>query len=44
MFNQVKNTKVYEQIVDQIKAMVEDGTLKKGDKLPTERVMAEDLV
>ncbi|AYE34024.1 FadR/GntR family transcriptional regulator [Clostridium septicum] len=43
MFNQVKNTKVYEQIVDQIKAMVEDGTLKKGDKLPTERVMAEDL-
>ncbi|ATD54164.1 FadR/GntR family transcriptional regulator [Clostridium chauvoei] len=43
MFNQVKNTKVYEQIVEQIKSMVEDEILKKGDKLPSERVMAEDL-
>ncbi|MDC4427159.1 GntR family transcriptional regulator, partial [Acinetobacter baumannii] len=29
--------------VEQIKSMVEDEILKKGDKLPSERVMAEDL-
>ncbi|UUR87197.1 FadR family transcriptional regulator [Clostridium perfringens] len=35
--------KVYEQVVDQIKEMVRVGQIKKGDKLPTERVMAEEL-
>lgn len=43
MFKPVKNTKVYEQVVDQIKEMVRLGRIKKGDKLPTERVMAEEL-
>lgn len=43
MFKPVKNTKVYEQVVDQIKEMVRVGQIKKGDKLPTERVMAEEL-
>ena len=43
MFKPVKNMKVYEQVVDQIKEMVRVGKIKKGDKLPTERVMAEEL-
>lgn len=43
MFTPIKNTKVYEQVVDQIKSMIIDGTLKKGDKLPTERDLAEQL-
>jgi GntR family transcriptional repressor for pyruvate dehydrogenase complex len=43
MFTPIKNTKVYEQVVEQIKRMILDGTLKKGDKLPTERDLAEQL-
>ena len=43
MFKPVKKMKVYEQVVDQIKEMVRVGQIKKGDKLPTERVMAEEL-
>jgi len=40
MFNPIKITKVYEQVIQQIKDMIADGTLKKGDKLPSERDMA----
>jgi GntR family transcriptional repressor for pyruvate dehydrogenase complex len=43
MFTPIKSTKVYEQVVDQIKQMIIDGTLKKGDKLPTERELSEAL-
>src|SRR5699024_3842640 len=43
MFKPVKNMKVYEQVIVQIKEMVRVGQIKKGDKLPTERVMAEEL-
>lgn len=43
MFNPVKNTRVYEQVVEQIKEMVKNGTVKRGEKLPTERDMAEQL-
>jgi GntR family transcriptional repressor for pyruvate dehydrogenase complex len=43
MFTPIKNTRVYEQVVEQIKRMIIDGTLKKGDKLPTERDLAEEL-
>ncbi|GAB6169860.1 FadR/GntR family transcriptional regulator [Clostridium carnis] len=43
MFDEIKSTKVYEQVVEQIKTMVKAGVLKRGDKLPTERVMAEEL-
>lgn len=43
MFNPIRNTKVYEQVVDQIRKMIEDGTLKKGDKLPSERSLVEQL-
>lgn len=43
MFTPVKNTKVYESVVSQIKLMINTGDLKKGDKLPTEREMSEQL-
>jgi len=41
MFNPIKVTKIYEQVIQQIKDMIADGTLKSGDKLPTERKLAE---
>jgi len=43
MFSPIKNTKVYEQVIDQIKDMIEKGLLKKGDKLPSERGLVEQL-
>lgn len=43
MFSPIKNTKVYEQVIDQIKEMINEGTLKKGDKLPSERDLVEQL-
>ena len=43
MFSPIKNTKVYEQVIDQIKDMIDKGTLKKGDKLPSERNLVEQL-
>ncbi|WP_312654281.1 FadR/GntR family transcriptional regulator [Proteiniclasticum sp.] len=41
MFTPVKNTKVYEQVIEQIKYMITSGELKKGDKLPPERELVE---
>ncbi|MFT5873393.1 MAG: GntR family transcriptional repressor for pyruvate dehydrogenase complex [Clostridium sp.] len=43
MFSPIRNTKVYEQVIDQIKEMIDKGTLKKGDKLPSERNLVEQL-
>jgi GntR family transcriptional repressor for pyruvate dehydrogenase complex len=43
MFSPIKNTKVYEQVIDQIKDMIDKGVLRKGDKLPSERVLVEQL-
>jgi len=43
MFSPIKNTKVYEQVIDQIKDMIDKGTLKKGDKLPSERNLVLQL-
>lgn len=43
MFNPIKSTKVYEQVIDQIKDMINEGTLKKGDRLPSERSLVEQL-
>lgn len=43
MFTPIKNTKVYEQVIDQIKEMIKNGTLKRGDKLPSERDLVEQL-
>lgn len=34
---------IYQQIVNQIKAQVMDGTLKAGDPLPSMRVLAQQL-
>lgn len=42
MFKPVeKSLKVYEHIMEQIKILIANGTLKKGDKLPSERALAE---
>ena len=43
MFSPIKNTKVYEQVIVQIKDMIDKGTLKKGDKLPSERNLVQQL-
>ncbi|MBU5484859.1 FadR family transcriptional regulator [Clostridium sp. MSJ-11] len=43
MFTPIKNTKVYEQVIEQIKDMINKGILKKGDKLPSERDLVEKL-
>jgi GntR family transcriptional regulator len=34
---------IYQQIIDQIKAQIADGTLKKGERLPPVRELATDL-
>ncbi|WP_027632217.1 FadR/GntR family transcriptional regulator [Clostridium hydrogeniformans] len=43
MFTSIKGEKVYKQVINQIKEMIIEGKLKKGDKLPSERDMAEQL-
>lgn len=43
MFSPIKSTKVYEQVIEQIQSMIASGDLKKGDKLPSERQLAEQL-
>lgn len=42
-FKPIQQQKIYEQIVEQIKVMISQGNLKPGDKLPAERVLAENL-
>ncbi|MCK8817013.1 FadR family transcriptional regulator [Natroniella sulfidigena] len=42
-FNPVQDKKVYQQIIDQIKQMIYQGQLKKGDKLPSERTLTAEL-
>jgi GntR family transcriptional repressor for pyruvate dehydrogenase complex len=39
----VERTTLHEQIVKKIKTMIEDGTLKPGDSLPSERQLAKDM-
>jgi GntR family transcriptional regulator len=34
---------IYQQIIDQIKAQIADGTIKKGDRLPSVRELSADL-
>jgi GntR family transcriptional repressor for pyruvate dehydrogenase complex len=43
MFTPIKNTTVSEKVIEQIKEMVSNEVLQKGDKLPSERSMAEKL-
>ncbi|GAB6138574.1 FadR/GntR family transcriptional regulator [Halanaerobaculum tunisiense] len=42
-FNPVKEKKIYEKIIDQIRDMIYQGKLKKGDKLPSERKLTKSL-
>lgn len=43
MFQQIPTNKVYTQIINQIKDSINEGQLKKGDRLPSERIMSEQL-
>jgi GntR family transcriptional regulator, transcriptional repressor for pyruvate dehydrogenase complex len=40
----VKSTRIYEEIVRQIKTMIAEGRVKGGDRLPPERELAEKFV
>jgi GntR family transcriptional repressor for pyruvate dehydrogenase complex len=40
----VKSTRIYEEIVRQVKTMIAEGRLKSGDRLPPERDLAEKFV
>jgi len=43
MFSPIKNTSISQKVIEQIKNMLYEDKLKKGDKLPSERQMAESL-
>jgi GntR family transcriptional repressor for pyruvate dehydrogenase complex len=40
----IKSTRIYEEIVRQVKAMIAEGRLKGGDRLPPERDLADKFV
>jgi GntR family transcriptional repressor for pyruvate dehydrogenase complex len=40
----VKSTRIYEEIVRQVKQLIADGKLKSGDRLPPERDLAEKFM
>lgn len=42
-FRPIQPLKVYEQVLQQVKELAEEGLLKAGDRLPAERVLAEQL-
>lgn len=41
MFVELQHTRMYEKIVEQIRKLIEDGTLKPNDRLPSERELAQ---
>ena len=43
MFEKIEQKKVFKEILEQLKREISRGTLKTGDKLPSEREMAEKL-
>jgi GntR family transcriptional repressor for pyruvate dehydrogenase complex len=43
MYNPVRSSKVYEQIAEQIEQRILSGKLRSGDRLPTERELAEQF-
>ncbi len=43
MYNPIRSNKVYEQIAEQIEHRIVSGTLRSGDRLPTERELAEQF-
>src|SRR5436189_5680381 len=40
----IKSTRIYEEIVRQVKQLIAEGRLKSGDQLPPERELAEKFV
>ncbi len=40
----IKSTRIYQEIVRQVKAMIAEGRLKSGDRLPPERDLAEKFL
>ncbi len=42
-FEPIKTSKVYEEVINQIKDMIYEGNLKRGDKLPSERELKTNL-
>jgi GntR family transcriptional regulator, transcriptional repressor for pyruvate dehydrogenase complex len=40
----IKSTRIYEEIVRQVKQLIAEGRLKSGDRLPPERELAEKFV
>jgi GntR family transcriptional regulator, transcriptional repressor for pyruvate dehydrogenase complex len=40
----IKSTRIYEEIVRQVRAMIAEGRLKSGDRLPPERELAEKFL
>lgn len=43
MSTPIRNPKAYDQVIEVIKYKIKKGEIKKGDKLPSEREMAESL-
>ncbi|MFA6103538.1 MAG: FadR/GntR family transcriptional regulator [Victivallaceae bacterium] len=43
MFIPVQNKRIYQHVVEQIQEMILDGRLKSGDRMPSERTMAEQF-
>ncbi len=43
MFEQVQSQKYYLQIVNQIRTLIAEGKLKEGERLPAERVLAQQF-
>ena len=40
----IKSTRIYEEIVRQVKQLIAEGRFKSGDRLPPERELAEKFV
>lgn len=43
IFHQVQNTRLYQQVINQIKELIDQGHLRPGDKLPPERELSSHL-
>src|ERR1700712_5339297 len=43
MFEPIPTRRAFEAVCDRIREQVADGRLKRGDKLPAERLLAEQL-
>src|SRR5256885_14666593 len=41
MLKAIRKTRLYEEVVGQLNQLIDDGKLKAGDRLPSERELAE---